>query len=479
MKAISKEFLRPVDDILGKIKEIKLYAKKYEKRISELSEKSETLSRNILNDLKSTHESIALVQKFCKKLTISIKQALEEKLENNNVIQFDELTKILSTITSDIFYVTDNPYWTGLRNMIGKIIEDLGLINDKFINENNVEEVTQNSSPWDERSKEVKKEYSLNVEIKQKLEKLNAEKIKLVENSIMNEKLKTELKEKIKFLEEKKVSENEKFNEKIRSLESDLNKKIEYEKETNELINSLQQENNTQDNIIREQKMKLKEYESKVGVISNEDTIIPTTIISKTAVNPNQGKLVESLRYSVEYLRKQNIKQRYNENMKNAIQLFNYSDELTKKSIKIMAKNDQNQKEIYNLYKESSILQKNIQQLSTKPRVVDISKINGISNKNSWISCKYDPQLQISERNKECKYYQQFQENIQDKINKLKRDILCQTNERVPINNEKEKVKYYLGSVHVASKEPVKSNVKNVVFTHHSQFQEVHNIFSL
>jgi len=41
-------------------------------------------------------------------------------------------------------------------------------------------------SPWNERSKEVKKEYSLNVEIKQKLEKLNAEKIKLVENSIMN-----------------------------------------------------------------------------------------------------------------------------------------------------------------------------------------------------------------------------------------------------------------------------------------------------
>jgi len=46
--------------------------------------------------------------------------------------------------------------------------------------------VTKNASPWDERSKEVKKEYSLNVEIKKKLEKLNAEKIKLVENSIMN-----------------------------------------------------------------------------------------------------------------------------------------------------------------------------------------------------------------------------------------------------------------------------------------------------
>jgi len=72
--------------------------------------------------------------------------------------------------------------------------------------------------------------------------------------------------------------------------------------------------------------------------------------------------------------------------------------------------------------------------LSTKPRVVDISKINGISNKNSWISCKYDPQLQISEHNKECIYYQQFQENIQDKIEKLKRNILCQTTVSVYFN---------------------------------------------
>jgi len=40
------------------------------------------------------------------------------------------------------------------------------------------------------------------------------------------------------------------------------------------------------------------------------------------------------------------------------MQLFNYSDELTKKSLKIMAKNDQTQKSIYNLYKESSILRK-------------------------------------------------------------------------------------------------------------------------
>ena len=135
-----------------------------------------------------------------------------------------------------------------------------------------------------------------------------------------------------------------------------MSKKIEYERETNTLIESLQKENNAQDNIIREQRMKLKEYENKVGTISNEDTIVPT-IISKS-VNPNQGKLVESLRYSVEYLRKQNNKQRYNENMRNAIQLFNYSDELTKKSLKLMAKNDQTQKIIYNLYKESSILQK-------------------------------------------------------------------------------------------------------------------------
>jgi len=425
MKAISKEFLKPVDDILEKIKQIKLFTKKFEKRIKELSDRSESLSKMVLDDLKNTHESISLIQKFCKKLSLSIKQAIEEKLEDNFVIQFDELTKILSTITSDIFYVTDNPYWTGLRNMIGKIIEDLELINDKFVNDNNVEKITKNVSPWDERSKEVKKEYSLNVEIKQKLEKLNAEKIKLVENSILNEKLKTEYKEKIKFLEEKKASETEKFNEKIKGLEQDLNKKIAYEKESNSLIDSLQKENNVQDNIIREQRMKLKEYENKIGVISSEDSIVPT-IISKS-VNPNQGKLVESLRYSVEYLRKQNNKQRYNENMKNAIQLFNYSDELTKKSLKILAKNDQTQKVIYNLYKESSILQKNIQQLSTKPRVVDISKINGINNKNSWVSCKYDPQLQISEHSKEYKYYQQFQENIQDKIDKLKRNLLCQT----------------------------------------------------
>ncbi|ORY19092.1 hypothetical protein LY90DRAFT_165055 [Neocallimastix californiae] len=478
MKAISKEFLRPVDDILEKIKEIKLYSKKYEKRITELNEKSETLSKGVLDDLKNTNESIALVQKFCKKLTMSIKQALDEKLEDNIVIQFEELTKILSTITSDIFYVTDNPYWTGLRNMIGKIIEDLGLINEKFSNDSDVEEVTKNASPWDERSKEVKKEYSLNVEIKKKLEKLNAEKIKLVENSIMNEKIKTELREKIKFLEEKKASESEKSNERIRGLEEDLNKRIEYEKETNSLINDLQRENNALDSTIREQRMKLKEYENKVGVISKEDTFIPTTIVTKS-VNTNQGKLVESLRYSIEYLRKQNIKQRYNENMKNAIQLFNYSDELTKKSLKIMAKNDETQKVIYNLYKESSILQKNIQQLSTKPRVVDISKINGISNKNSWISCKYDPQLQISEHNKECIYYQQFQENIQDKIEKLKRNILCQTTEKVPKINENDMVKY-LGSVHVASNELLKTNnVRKVVFTHHSQFQKVHDIFSV
>ncbi|ORX54872.1 hypothetical protein BCR36DRAFT_581750 [Piromyces finnis] len=481
MKSISKEFFKPVDDILEKTKEIKLYSKKFEKRIKELEEKSETLTKNVLDELKNIHESITLIQKFCKKLSIAIKQAVDEKVEDNFVIQFDELTKILSTITSDIFYVTDNPYWTGLRNMIGKIIEDLSLINDKFVNEHNIEQVTRNDSPWNERSKDVKKEYSLNVEIKQKLEKLNAEKIKLVENSIINEKLKTEYKEKIKFLEEKKSSENEKFNEKIRGLEETLNKKIEYEKETNSLINSLQKENNNQDNIIREQKMKLKEYESKIGVISGEDTIVPT-IISKSVNNPNQVKLIESLRCSVEYLRKQNIKQRYNENMKNAIQLFNYSDELTKKSLKIMAKNDQKQKLIYDLYNESSILQKNIQQLSAKPRVVDISKINGISNKNSWISCKYDPQLQISEHNKEYKYYQQFQENIQDKIDKLKRNILLQTADKIPKLNENDAVKY-LGSVHLSSSNDQtlksKENIKNVIFTKPSQFQKVHNIFSI
>jgi len=38
----------------------------------------------------------------------------------------------------------------------------------------------------------------------------------------------------------------------------------------------------------------------------------------------------------------------------------------------------------------------------------------------------------------------------------------------------------YLGSVHIVSNEPIKtSNLKNVVFTHHSQFQKVHNIFSV
>jgi len=77
---------------------------------------------------------------------MSIKQALDEKLEDNIVIQFEELTKILSTITSDIFYVTDNPYWTGLRNMIGKIIEDLGLINEKFSNDSDVEEGKNNDA---------------------------------------------------------------------------------------------------------------------------------------------------------------------------------------------------------------------------------------------------------------------------------------------------------------------------------------------
>ncbi|ORY52257.1 hypothetical protein LY90DRAFT_670525, partial [Neocallimastix californiae] len=460
MKAIGKELFKPVDGILEKIKEIKLYSKKYKKRITVLNEKSETLSKSVLNDLNNSNESIGLVQKFCRKLSIAIKQTLDEKLEENIVVQFDELIKILSTITSDIFYVTDNPYWTGLKNIIGKIIEDLGLINIKFTNDNEVEKVSKNVSPWNERSKEVKKEYSLNVEIKQKLEKLNAEKIKLVENSIMNEKLKTELKEKIKFLEEKKATESEKYSEKIKELEEDLTKKEEYEKEINSLVNSLQKENNEQDSILREQKMKLKEYENKIGVISNEETIIPTTIISKS-INTNQGKLVDSLRYSVEYLRKQTIKQRYNENMKNAMQLFNYSDELTKKSLKIMAKNDQTQKSIYNLYKESSILRKNIQQISTKPRVVDISKINGINNKSSWVSCKFDPQLQISEHSKEYKYYQRFQENIQDKIEKLKRNILSQKSENIPKINENDMVKY-LGSVHIVSNEPIKtSNLKN------------------
>lgn len=70
-----------------------------------------------------------------------------------------------------------------------------------------------------------------------------------------------------------------------------MNKRIEYEKETNSLINDLQRENNALDSTIREQRMKLKEYENKVGVISKEDTFIPTTIVTKS-VNTNQGKLV-------------------------------------------------------------------------------------------------------------------------------------------------------------------------------------------
>jgi len=38
----------------------------------------------------------------------------------------------------------------------------------------------------------------------------------------------------------------------------------------------------------------------------------------------------------------------------------------------------------------------------------------------------------------------------------------------------------YLGSVHVASNELLKTNnVRKVVFTHHSQFQKVHDIFSV
>ncbi|CAG8748680.1 37730_t:CDS:10 [Gigaspora margarita] len=471
------EFFQPLQALITQSRNSKVMVRKMLLRLDDLTGQSSCLKSDILAQFKTCYSLSTKLSNFCFEVWKGVSDYINGKKGTKDELQLVGLHQIIYTVTESILSVNEMKMWDGCIKSLQDLCQEIGNLNNVINDPDKAETVAKHEAPWVIRSKELKAEVIINVDMERKLQQSGEKMQELLKDMKLKDQALQEAGVKIELLE-RRVEIVKQQADRINSLEQELANKNKQESDFEEVMGKLHQdiENLAQQH---QQSSTLianldgKELQSEQPIRPHEEDDLGSDgmgMISEASPFETQHltSQIESLKLAVRYLRAENSHLKGKE----ALGVLNWHLQ-PKRPRNIQ--NQNNSEELSNIAQEAKSLLKDLHSKTSSPRVVSITKT--LEDKKKWQSVKKTPIYQY-----------QIQQSVMYTLQKRSNDLKSKLQQLGKTNQQKSQKPSKNGIVDTRPSlvgrirlplldSPNNMHSHNINIKNPSDFEKIHTIF--
>ncbi|CAG8527533.1 5155_t:CDS:10, partial [Dentiscutata heterogama] len=471
------EFFQPLQALVTQSRNSKVMVRKLHLRLDELSGKSSSLKFDILAQFKMCHSLSTKLTNFCFEVWKGVSDYINGKKGTKDELKLAGLQQIIYTATESILGVNEMKMWEGCTKSLQNLCQEIGNLNNVVNDPDNAENVSKHEAPWIIRSKELKAEVIINVDMERKLQQSSEKIQELFKEMKLKDQALQEAGVKIGLLE-RRVETVKQQADRINSLEQELANKNKQESEFEEVMGKLHHD---LENLAHQHQQSStlianldgKELPSEQPNRPHEEDDLGSDgmgIISEASPLETQHltSQIESLKLAVRYLRAENSHLKGKE----ALSVLNWHLQPKRpRSIQ----NQNNSEELSNIAQEAKSLLKDFRSNSSSPRVVRITKT--LEDTKKWQSVKKTPIYQYQIQQSVMYTLQKRSNDLKSKLQQLGKMSL-QKSQKPSKNGIVDTRPSLVGRIRLPlSDTPNNTHSHNINITNPSDFEKIHTIF--
>ncbi|KAJ3112616.1 hypothetical protein HDU96_004367 [Phlyctochytrium bullatum] len=211
---------------------------------------------------------LKLLQAKCANLIGNISTYWKERLESNTLPEIPVLVQLSTSSSEALLGIVETNMGEALCKVLSEVLHSLEDCDSKILEKNAGGGTPTVVAPWVKRAEVVKKEFTMNADLEKQIETLNAEILSLVRDLKAKDQQNEEYAVKVDILEHK-IENVRKYMDAVNSLEEEVHKLREKEREYTEVIEQLTNENMS----IEQENLKFKKL---IGRQENADLALAT-----------------------------------------------------------------------------------------------------------------------------------------------------------------------------------------------------------
>ncbi|CAH1756065.1 15759_t:CDS:10 [Entrophospora sp. SA101] len=383
-ESFNDEFFQPLQSIVSQARSSKVMVNKLLRRLDDLIGQSSTLRSEFLPQFKMCSSICSKLTNFCQEVNKGILEYINKVKDTKEELSLVNLHKIIYQLTEDILSINELSIWEGCTKSLQTLCQEINNLSNVASDIDNVVNVVKTETPWVVRSKQIKAEVLVNVDMERKLQQSGEEIRELRKEVKLKDQALQENGVKIDLLE-KRMDTYKKQAEMVVSLEEELANSRKHENAFEEAMESLQQELEGLEN----ENKQFKDVALKIGE-------------SGIGSPPPQYKKDEHDDYSNGFTETDPLE----------IQRF-----ANQKHLKNPNNND---KLLKSVSTEAKSLLKDFRTVSASPRVVDLTKV--YKNRKQWMPLNKKPDYQYQAQQTVLHTLQQRTNELKSKLHQLGRN---------------------------------------------------------
>ncbi|KAI8984000.1 dynein associated protein-domain-containing protein [Mycotypha africana] len=487
VERMEQNYHEPIGRFIAQAKNSKIIAKKLMRRLEDMFEEAMTLKLDQLHRFNTLLAISSKLCKFCFDTCKAITTYIDTKRGGQEDIELTAIQKIILEKGDEILEMVESSMWESALRNIKSLNSELDNTNVQIEHIDKLDKITTNVAPWTQRASDIKAEVVVNHELERKLQQHNEEIVKLVKDVRLKDQALQESEVKINLLE-KRMEMARREAEKIKSLESDLEKALSQEQMYAEAMENLQNEYDTleaENNNLKKEASKREEKRQsllrKANFVELAERDDPVQIQEMAGNYVEMATEMETLKASIRYLRAENAQLKSSDFIRSLdLKESLLVDKTRQKDIQRERLND--------VARETRMLLKDIRAAGASPKIVRLQHVKKDTNKMlTWQSMKRSPDYQYQAQQSVLYTLRQRSLQLRSKMVDLQ---ITSPNARISWTDNEQKqqkatkkhvlLQQQLGKIKIPRLGSSSSNVsaRHCVDIHNAtEFKQLHNIF--